>query len=241
MPLKELDFKLSILFIEYNNLNSTWKKVVCTGGRYNIFQLLKKSFLKKYLAELGSLNFRLHAELKEPLEKQLEALPFVPLETDIPADEGMVRTLQEQLQLAKQVCEIKHLHCFISLVPWQIRGGCFLSWFRNHLVRVSWGCIEPFLNLKTWRNSFPRLIKYFLYQFVSVILPSWLDPYVEFMISNSMKYFVQCKLFVVAYHFSQNYCNVLWGKCGIKKIVSKSEITSKFCLVYYNISIVVYD
>lgn len=127
MPLKELDFKLSILFIEYNNLNSTWKKVVCTGGRYNIFQLLKKSFLKKYLAELGSLNFRLHAELKEPLEKQLEALPFVPLETDIPADEGMVRTLQEQLQLAKQVCEIKHLHCFISLVPWQIRGGCFLS------------------------------------------------------------------------------------------------------------------
>lgn len=50
------------------------------------------------------------------------------LETDIPADEGIVRTLQEQLRLAKQVCEIKHLYSFISLVtPWQIRGGCFIS------------------------------------------------------------------------------------------------------------------
>ncbi|NWW14065.1 SCLT1 protein, partial [Oreocharis arfaki] len=57
---------------------------------------------KKYFAELNSLNFRLHAELKEPLEKQLEALSFMPPETDIPADEGIVRTLQEQLQLAKQ-------------------------------------------------------------------------------------------------------------------------------------------
>ncbi|NWY21585.1 SCLT1 protein, partial [Aphelocoma coerulescens] len=56
----------------------------------------------KYFAELNSLNFRLHAELKESLEKQLEALPFMHLETDIPADEGIVRTLQEQLRLAKQ-------------------------------------------------------------------------------------------------------------------------------------------
>ncbi|NXC87269.1 SCLT1 protein, partial [Cercotrichas coryphoeus] len=63
---------------------------------------LKKSLLKKYLAELSCLNFRLHAELKEPLEKQLEALPFEHLGADIPADEGVVRTLQEQLQLAKQ-------------------------------------------------------------------------------------------------------------------------------------------
>ncbi|NXQ26610.1 SCLT1 protein, partial [Alaudala cheleensis] len=51
---------------------------------------------------VSSLNFRLHAELKEPLEKQLEALPSMHLEADIPADEGMVRTLQEQLQLEKQ-------------------------------------------------------------------------------------------------------------------------------------------
>ncbi|NWH51706.1 SCLT1 protein, partial [Fregata magnificens] len=47
-------------------------------------------------------NERLHAELKEALEKQLEALPFVPLGTDIPADEGIVRNLQEQLQLTNQ-------------------------------------------------------------------------------------------------------------------------------------------
>ncbi|NXP06380.1 SCLT1 protein, partial [Thinocorus orbignyianus] len=47
-------------------------------------------------------NFRLHAELKEALEKQLEALPFMPLGTDIPADEDIVRNLQEQLQLTNQ-------------------------------------------------------------------------------------------------------------------------------------------
>lgn len=149
--------KLSILFIEHNwiYLNLTWKEVVCTGGRHSIFQLLKKSLLKKYLAELSSLNFRLHAELKEPLEKQLEALPYVHLETDIPADEGTVRTLQEELRVAKQVCEMKHLYCFISLVvPWQVRGGCFIFWCRNHLVRVPWGCFEPLLNSKTEETSF---------------------------------------------------------------------------------------
>ncbi|XP_009467015.1 PREDICTED: sodium channel and clathrin linker 1 [Nipponia nippon] len=47
-------------------------------------------------------NERLHAELKEGLEKQLEALPFMPLGSDIPADEGIVRNLQEQLQLTNQ-------------------------------------------------------------------------------------------------------------------------------------------
>ncbi|NXD26977.1 SCLT1 protein, partial [Spelaeornis formosus] len=60
------------------------------------------SLLKKYFAELSSLNFRLHAELKETHKKQLETLPVVHLETDIPADEGIVRTLQEQLQQANQ-------------------------------------------------------------------------------------------------------------------------------------------
>ncbi|NXA24456.1 SCLT1 protein, partial [Ibidorhyncha struthersii] len=60
------------------------------------------SLLKKYLNELSSLNFRLHAELKEALEKQLEALPFMPLGSDIPADEGIVRNLQEQLRLTNQ-------------------------------------------------------------------------------------------------------------------------------------------
>uniref|UniRef100_A0A8D0KZK0 Sodium channel and clathrin linker 1 n=1 Tax=Strix occidentalis caurina TaxID=311401 RepID=A0A8D0KZK0_STROC len=64
--------------------------------------LVKNPLLSRYLAELSSLNFSLHAELKEALKKQLEALPFVPLETDIAADEGIVRNLQEQLQLANQ-------------------------------------------------------------------------------------------------------------------------------------------
>lgn len=73
--------------------------------------------LKKYFAELVSLNFRLHAELKEVLETQLEALPFMPLGTDLPADEGIVRNLQEQVQLTNQVREMKHLYCFISLLP----------------------------------------------------------------------------------------------------------------------------
>ncbi|NWY63783.1 SCLT1 protein, partial [Erithacus rubecula] len=89
-------FSLSALITEYGNRVEEMKQ------QLQLYQLLKKSILKKYLAELSSLNFRLHAELKESLEKQLEALPFEHLGTDIPADEGVVRTLQEQLQLAKQ-------------------------------------------------------------------------------------------------------------------------------------------
>ncbi|NXS16778.1 SCLT1 protein, partial [Mystacornis crossleyi] len=78
------------------------KHVEEVKAQLQLYQLFKKSLLEKYFAELSSLNFRLHAELKEPLEKQLEAFPFMYLETDIPADEGIVRTLQEQLRLAKQ-------------------------------------------------------------------------------------------------------------------------------------------
>ncbi|NXY45308.1 SCLT1 protein, partial [Ceuthmochares aereus] len=61
-----------------------------------------KILLNKYFAELSSLNFRLHAELKEGLQNQLEALPFVSLGTDVPADEQIVRNLQEQLKLANE-------------------------------------------------------------------------------------------------------------------------------------------
>ncbi|NXF30637.1 SCLT1 protein, partial [Nyctibius bracteatus] len=60
------------------------------------------SLLRKYFAELSSLYFRLHAELKEALEKKLEVLPFMPLEADIFADEEIVRNLQEQLELINQ-------------------------------------------------------------------------------------------------------------------------------------------
>ncbi|NXV10195.1 SCLT1 protein, partial [Cettia cetti] len=90
---------LSALITEYGKRVEEMKQQL---QLYQYISVVKKSLLKKHLAELSSLNFRLHAELKEPLEKQLEALPFVHLETDIPADEGIVRNLQEQLQLEKQ-------------------------------------------------------------------------------------------------------------------------------------------
>ncbi|XP_059682854.1 sodium channel and clathrin linker 1 [Gavia stellata] len=60
------------------------------------------SGMKLKFEQVTKENERLHAELKEALEKQLEALPFMPLGTDIPADEGIVRNLQEQLQLLNQ-------------------------------------------------------------------------------------------------------------------------------------------
>ncbi|NXV95451.1 SCLT1 protein, partial [Calonectris borealis] len=87
---------LSTLITQYDK---HWEEM---REQLQLYQLLKKSLLKKYFAELSSLNFRLHAELKESLEKQLEALPFMPLGTDILADEGIVRNLQEQLQLTNQ-------------------------------------------------------------------------------------------------------------------------------------------
>ncbi|XP_074010362.1 sodium channel and clathrin linker 1 [Numenius arquata] len=60
------------------------------------------SRMRQKFEEVTKENERLHAELKEALEKQLEALPFMPLGTDIPADEDIVRNLQEQLQLTNQ-------------------------------------------------------------------------------------------------------------------------------------------
>ncbi|NXU45775.1 SCLT1 protein, partial [Drymodes brunneopygia] len=91
---------LSALITEYENCVEKMKQQLQFYQYISV--VFKTSLVKKCFAELGSLNFRLHAELKEPLEKQLESLPFMHLETDIPADEGIVRTLQEQLRLAKQ-------------------------------------------------------------------------------------------------------------------------------------------
>ncbi|NWR68764.1 SCLT1 protein, partial [Centropus unirufus] len=88
-------FRLSTLITEYD------KHFEEMRTQLQLYQLLK-SLLKKYFAELSSLDFRLHAELKEALENQLEALPFVPLGGDIPADEQIVRNLKEQLQLTNQ-------------------------------------------------------------------------------------------------------------------------------------------
>ncbi|NXJ81122.1 SCLT1 protein, partial [Trogon melanurus] len=87
-------FSLSTLLPEYDKHMEEMRKQL---QLYEVWMLL--TFLTKYLVELSSLNFRLHTELKEALEKQLEELPFMPLGTDVPADEDIVRNLQEQLQM----------------------------------------------------------------------------------------------------------------------------------------------
>ncbi|XP_073197218.1 sodium channel and clathrin linker 1 isoform X3 [Lepidochelys kempii] len=69
--------------------------------------------LQYYQAQMGEMrlkleqvtkeNERLHEELKEAVEKQLEALPSgILLGSDVFADEEIVRNLQDQLQLANQ-------------------------------------------------------------------------------------------------------------------------------------------
>ncbi|KAJ7420565.1 Sodium channel and clathrin linker 1 [Pitangus sulphuratus] len=72
-----------------------------TKEQLQLYQV-QMSEMRLKLEEVTEENERLHAELKEVLEKQLEAFPSMPLETDIPSDEVVVRNLQEQLRLAKQ-------------------------------------------------------------------------------------------------------------------------------------------
>ncbi|NXC41625.1 SCLT1 protein, partial [Penelope pileata] len=66
-----------------------------------IYQVQMNEMRQKF-EQVTKENERLHTELKEALEMQLEALPFMPLGSDIPADEEMLRNLQEQLQLTNQ-------------------------------------------------------------------------------------------------------------------------------------------
>ncbi|XP_012646568.1 sodium channel and clathrin linker 1 [Microcebus murinus] len=69
--------------------------------------------LKYYQKQMGEMklqlenvikeNERLHNELKDVIEKQLEALPLgTEIRTDVCTDDGTVENLQEQLQLANQ-------------------------------------------------------------------------------------------------------------------------------------------
>ncbi|NXL29749.1 SCLT1 protein, partial [Glaucidium brasilianum] len=88
-------FSLSILITEYD------KKLEEMREQLQLYQEQMREMRLKF-EQVTKENESLHAELKEALEKQLEAFPFMPLETDIPADEGIVRNLQEQLQLANQ-------------------------------------------------------------------------------------------------------------------------------------------
>ncbi|NXG24254.1 SCLT1 protein, partial [Grallaria varia] len=88
-------FSFSTLVTEYD------KHLKETKEQLQLYQA-QMSEMRLKLEEVTKENERLHTELKEVLEKQLEALPFTHLETDIPTDEGIVRNLQEQLRLAKQ-------------------------------------------------------------------------------------------------------------------------------------------
>ena len=51
---------------------------------------------------------RLHAELRELVERQLQALP-VGLEGDTLGEEGLVKNLQEQIHLSVQVKRVHNL------------------------------------------------------------------------------------------------------------------------------------
>ncbi|XP_074761203.1 sodium channel and clathrin linker 1 isoform X3 [Athene noctua] len=90
-----IDQSLSILITEYD------KQLEEMREQLQLYQEQMREMRLKF-EQVAKENENLHAELKDALEKQLEAFPFMPLETDIPADEGIVRNLQEQLQLVNQ-------------------------------------------------------------------------------------------------------------------------------------------
>ncbi|XP_054681326.1 sodium channel and clathrin linker 1 isoform X1 [Grus americana] len=90
-----MDQSLSALVTEYD------KHLEEMREQLHVYQAQMSEMRLKF-EQVTKENERLHAELKEALEKQLEALPFMPWGTDILADEGIVRNLQEQLQLTNQ-------------------------------------------------------------------------------------------------------------------------------------------
>ncbi|XP_061298519.1 sodium channel and clathrin linker 1 [Pezoporus flaviventris] len=93
-----MDESLSTLMKEYYEQLEEMRKqqqlyrVQVRGMRQNLEQVTRE-------------NERLHAELKEAIEKQLDAFPFVSLGTDILADDYIVKNLQEQLKLETQAKE----------------------------------------------------------------------------------------------------------------------------------------
>ncbi|XP_010284706.1 PREDICTED: sodium channel and clathrin linker 1 isoform X1 [Phaethon lepturus] len=90
-----MDQSLSTLITEYD------KHLEEMREQLQLYQAQMSKMRLKF-EQVTKENERLHAELKETLEKQLEALPFMPLGIDMPADESIVRNLQEQLQLTNQ-------------------------------------------------------------------------------------------------------------------------------------------
>ncbi|XP_065543267.1 sodium channel and clathrin linker 1 [Lathamus discolor] len=93
-----MDESLSALMKEYYEQLEEMRKqqqlywIQMRGMRQNLEQVTRE-------------NERLHAELKEAIEKQLDTFPFVSLGTDILADEYIVKNLQEQLKLETQAKE----------------------------------------------------------------------------------------------------------------------------------------
>ncbi|KAM9378135.1 sodium channel and clathrin linker 1 [Phaethornis superciliosus] len=90
-----MDQRLSTLITEHD------KHLEKMREQLHLYKVQMSEMRQKF-EEVTSENERLHAELKEAVEKQLEALPFLPLGTDMIGDEEIVRNLQEQLQLASQ-------------------------------------------------------------------------------------------------------------------------------------------
>ncbi|KAI1887678.1 hypothetical protein AGOR_G00192780 [Albula goreensis] len=84
------------LVAEYDRHNEDMKERL---QRYQV-QMME---LKVKLEEVVRENERLHSELRESVERQLHSLPIVPsADGDTLTDEGVMRNLQEQIQLANQ-------------------------------------------------------------------------------------------------------------------------------------------
>lgn len=60
-----------------------------------------------YIITVLTLFWRLHSELKNAVEKQLETLPFgIDTGNDMYTDDETAKNLREQLQLANQVSDV---------------------------------------------------------------------------------------------------------------------------------------
>ncbi|NXH19934.1 SCLT1 protein, partial [Bucco capensis] len=88
-------FSLSTLITEYDKHLEEMKE------QMQLYEAQISEMRLKF-EEVAKENERLHAERKETLGKQLEALPFMPLGTEFLSDEGIVKNLQEQIQLMNQ-------------------------------------------------------------------------------------------------------------------------------------------
>lgn len=74
----------------------------------NVFIYL---FLWHNILSLNTFS-RLHAELRESVEKQLHALPTASgVEGSTLEEDAVIKNLQEQVQLSEQVCINVHLIC----------------------------------------------------------------------------------------------------------------------------------